>query len=91
MKTPGEIKFELEQRLVKLANGGPIPTIVGLHSGARLFSTIMGGGLWDGMIRAGARDRYPEGHAPRQEGVRRGDSGGFFIMTQHPVSRLSSF
>ena len=32
MKTPGEIKFELDQRLVKLANGGPIPTIVGLHS-----------------------------------------------------------
>jgi hypothetical protein len=32
MKTPGETKFELDQRLVKLANGGPIPTIVGLHS-----------------------------------------------------------
>jgi hypothetical protein len=32
MKTPGEIKFELDQRLAAFAKGGPIPKITGVHS-----------------------------------------------------------
>jgi hypothetical protein len=32
MKSPGEIKFELEERLLRLANGGKMPVITGLHS-----------------------------------------------------------
>jgi hypothetical protein len=33
MKTPAEVKFALERRLLELASdGGPVPAIVGLHS-----------------------------------------------------------
>jgi hypothetical protein len=32
MKTPAEVKFELELRLLKLANGGTVPMITGVHS-----------------------------------------------------------
>ena len=32
MTTPHEVKFRLEQRLLELAGGGPVPTIVGVHS-----------------------------------------------------------
>ena len=33
MTTPAQIKFRLEQRLLDLApDGGPVPTIVGVHS-----------------------------------------------------------
>ena len=37
MTTPAQIKFQLEQRLLALArDGGPVPTIVGMHSVVRI-------------------------------------------------------
>jgi hypothetical protein len=41
MKTPAEVKFELEQRLLKLANGGPVPMITGVHSIVMIDSTTV--------------------------------------------------
>lgn len=32
MTTPAELKFALDALLVKLARGGPLPTITGIHS-----------------------------------------------------------
>jgi hypothetical protein len=41
MKTPAEVKFELEQCLLKLANGGPVPMITGVHSIVMIDSTTV--------------------------------------------------
>src|SRR5262249_23065492 len=41
MKTPAEVKFELEQLLLKLANGGPVPMITGVHSIVMIDSTTV--------------------------------------------------
>jgi hypothetical protein len=41
MKTPAEVKFELEQLLLTLANGGPIPVITGVHSLVLIDSTTV--------------------------------------------------
>ena len=30
--TPHEVKFALDRKLLELAGGGPVPTIVGVHS-----------------------------------------------------------
>ena len=32
MTTPHEVKFALDRKLLELAGGGPVPTIVGVHS-----------------------------------------------------------
>ena len=42
--TPAEIKFALEQRLFALASdGGPVPTIVGIHSVVLINATTVSG------------------------------------------------
>ena len=41
MMTPHEIKFALEQQLLKLANGGPVPVITGVHSLVMIDSTTV--------------------------------------------------
>jgi hypothetical protein len=63
MKTPAQVKFELEQQLLKLANGGPVPIITGVHSLVLLDSTTVSA-IFDIVPDAGGSGLYFEFEVP---------------------------
>jgi hypothetical protein len=63
MKTPAEVKFELEQLLVKLANGGPVPMITGVHSIVMIDSTTVSA-IFDIVPDSGGNGLYFEFELP---------------------------
>jgi hypothetical protein len=64
MKTPAEVKFELERLLLKLANGGPVPMITGVHSIVMIDSTTVST-IFDITPDASGSGLYFEFEVPR--------------------------
>jgi hypothetical protein len=64
MITPHEIKFALEQLLLTLANGGPVPVITGVHSLVLIDSTTVSA-IFDIMPDTSGSGLYFEFELPR--------------------------